>query len=46
VQESVEELRYYREAVFVPLPGPDSVASKEIADRIRGPLTGVAPRQN
>ena len=42
VQESIEELRYYREAVFVPLPGPDSAASKEIADRIRGPLTGVA----
>ena len=24
VQESIEELRYYREAVFVPPPGPDS----------------------
>ena len=45
VRESIEELRYYREAVFVPLPGPDSAASKEIADRIRGPLTG-APSQN
>ena len=24
IQESIEELRYYREAVFVPRPGPDS----------------------
>ncbi len=24
IQESIEELRYYREAVFVPSPGPDS----------------------
>ena len=36
VRESIEELRYYREAVFVPLPGPDSNASKEIADRHQG----------
>jgi oligoribonuclease len=46
VQESIEELRYYREAVFVPLPGPDSAASKEIADRIQGALTGAVPSQN
>ena len=24
IQESIEELRYYREAVFVPAPGPDT----------------------
>ncbi|HLM22350.1 MAG TPA: oligoribonuclease [Propionibacteriaceae bacterium] len=46
VQESIEELRYYREAIFVPLPGPDSVASKEIADRHQGALTGVIPDEN
>ena len=31
IRESIEELRYYREAVFVPSPGPDS-ADRE-ADR-------------
>ena len=46
VRESIEELRYYREAVFVPLPGPDSTASKEIADRHQGALTGMAPSPN
>ena len=28
VQESIEELRYYREAVFVPPPGPDSTTAQ------------------
>jgi oligoribonuclease len=46
VQESIEELRYYREAVFVPLPGPDSAASKEIADHHQGALTGSVPSEN
>ena len=31
IQESIEELRYYREAVFVPPPGPDSDTAREIA---------------
>ena len=31
--ESVQELRYYREAVFVPQPGPDSATAREIATR-------------
>src|SRR5580704_10547137 len=31
--ESVQELRYYREAVFVPEPGPDSATAREIAAR-------------
>jgi oligoribonuclease len=31
--ESVQELRYYREAVFVPQPGPDSATAREIAGR-------------
>ena len=34
--ESVEELRYYREAVFVPQPGPSSDDARAIAARIRG----------
>jgi oligoribonuclease len=33
IQESVQELRYYREAVFVPQPGPDSATAREIAAR-------------
>ncbi|WAX79865.1 oligoribonuclease [Streptomyces sp. KMM 9044] len=31
IRESIAELRYYREAVFVPQPGPDSDTAKEIA---------------
>ncbi|WP_059013260.1 oligoribonuclease [Streptomyces specialis] len=31
IKESIAELRYYREAVFVPQPGPDSEAAKRIA---------------
>jgi oligoribonuclease len=41
IQESIEELRYYREAVFVPRPGPDSARAKEIAARHGGQLTGL-----
>ncbi|QGN59313.1 oligoribonuclease [Nostocoides sp. HKS02] len=33
IRESIAELRYYREAVFVPAPGPDSDTAKEIAAR-------------
>ncbi|KPC68036.1 oligoribonuclease, partial [Streptomyces sp. NRRL F-6602] len=29
--ESIAELRYYREAIFVPQPGPDSDTAKAIA---------------
>jgi len=37
ITESVQELRYYREAVFVPQPGPDSATAREIAARHGGP---------
>ncbi|HZA73801.1 MAG TPA: oligoribonuclease, partial [Propionibacteriaceae bacterium] len=43
VQESIEELRYYREAVFVPQPGPDSVTARTVARRYQGTLTGAVP---
>ncbi len=33
IRESIAELRYYREAVFVPPPGPDSDTAKTIAAR-------------
>jgi oligoribonuclease len=31
IKESVRELRYYREAIFVPEPGPDSATARAIA---------------
>ena len=43
IQESIEELRYYREAVFVPSPGPDSSTAQQIARRHGGSLTGGTP---
>ena len=40
IRESIAELRYYREAVFVAPPGPDSEAAKAIAARYEiGPPT-------
>ncbi|MFJ5926413.1 oligoribonuclease [Kitasatospora sp. NPDC092948] len=33
IRESIAELRYYREAVFVPQPGPDTDTVREIAAR-------------
>ncbi len=43
IKESVQELRYYRETVFVPQPGPDSVTAREIAARYteRGAASGT-----
>jgi len=40
VRQSIQELRYYREAVFVPPPGPDSVRARQIAARY---ATGTEP---
>ena len=37
IQDSINELRYYRAAVFVPAPGPDSAEAKKIAARISAP---------
>ena len=33
ITESINELAYYREAVFVPPPGPDTATARAIADR-------------
>ena len=41
--ESVRELRYYREAVFVPQPGPDSATAREIAARYANPEPAASP---
>jgi oligoribonuclease len=39
IQESIEELRYYRAAIFVPSPGPESSDARAIAEQHRGSLT-------
>ncbi len=41
ILESIEELRYYRAAIFVPAPGPDSAEAKALADEHGGSLTVV-----
>jgi oligoribonuclease len=43
IRESIEELRYYREAIFVTPPGPDSATLKDLAARHQGALTPQAP---
>jgi oligoribonuclease len=37
IRESIQELRYYREAIFVPPPGPDSATARQIAARYAVP---------
>lgn len=41
IQESIEELRYYRQTVFVEAPGPDSAQAKRAAARHGGSITGL-----
>jgi oligoribonuclease len=43
IQDSIDELRYYRDAVFVPSPGPDSATAQKIAKRITGSGDGQQP---
>jgi oligoribonuclease len=45
ITESVQELRYYREAVFVPQPGPDSATAREIAGRYMNQPPAQPPGQ-
>ena len=40
IQESIDELRYYREALFVPQPGPDTATARSIAASIGGESVG------
>jgi len=42
IQESIEELRYYREALFVSPPGLNTEALRELAAKHQGSLTGEA----
>jgi oligoribonuclease len=39
ILESIEELRYYRAAIFVPSPGPESAEAKVLAQEHGGSLT-------
>lgn len=41
IAESIEELRYYRRAVFTPDPGIDSDAARAIAAEVGGSVTGT-----
>jgi oligoribonuclease len=45
IRESITELRYYREAVFVPMPGPDTSTARAIAAKYTsaGPDVGERP---
>jgi len=44
IQESIEELRYYRDVVFVAPPGPDRARLTAAAAQHRGSLTGLVGR--
>jgi oligoribonuclease len=44
IRESIRELQYYREVIFVPMPGPDSATARQVAARIAAepePAAGV-----
>jgi oligoribonuclease len=44
IQESIEELKYYREVLFVPPPGPGSEAAREVAKKyVLKPAPAAAP---
>jgi oligoribonuclease len=44
IRESIAELRYYREAVFVPPPGPDTETVRAIAAKYVLPADSGQPR--
>jgi oligoribonuclease len=43
IQESIEELRYYRAAVFATPPGPTSEQARELARQFGGSIRGHSP---
>lgn len=47
IRDSIDELRYYRETIFVPAPGPESVAAREVSERIaRGNAPAAAEEKS
>jgi oligoribonuclease len=45
IKESIRELQYYREAIFVPPPGPDTATARAIAARYGAPGASGAAAQ-
>ena len=43
IRESLQELKYYREAIFVPQPGPTSEQARAAALRVTGPVSATPP---
>lgn len=43
IRESIQELKYYREAIFVPQPGPTSEQAQAAALRVTGPVSATPP---
>ena len=43
IRESIQELKYYREAIFVPHPGPTSEQAQAAALRVTGPVNAMPP---
>ena len=41
IRESIRELQYYREAVFVPQPGPDTATARQLAARFTAESTAA-----
>jgi oligoribonuclease len=46
ILESIKELRYYREAVFVPQPGPDTATARKIAAKYAGGALAATSKGN
>ncbi|RMI06969.1 oligoribonuclease [Cellulomonas triticagri] len=44
ILESIDELRYYRAALLVPQPGPDSKAAKAVAEQVAATSVAAAHR--
>ena len=43
IRESIQELKYYREAIFVPHPGPTSEQAQAAALRVTEPVSATPP---
>ncbi|MBW8802888.1 MAG: oligoribonuclease [Catenulisporales bacterium] len=43
IRDSIAELRYYREAIFVPQPGPDSDTARALAARVAAEEAASGP---
>ena len=46
IRDSIDELRYYRQAVFAPAPGPDTATAREISAQISAAPESAAPTRN